>query len=51
MSPKLRWVLAIVGLLAANLIAMVILAITSSTNAPQIHPSYEQPTQAPGGTR
>jgi hypothetical protein len=45
MSPKLRWVIAIVGLLAANLIAMVILAITSSANAPQILPSYEHPAR------
>ncbi len=45
MSPRFRWILAIVGLLAANVIAMVILAVTSSTHAPQIHPSYERPAE------
>lgn len=44
MSPKLRWVLAIVGLLVANVIAMVILAVTSSMHDPEVIPTYfEEP--------
>ncbi len=44
MSPGLRWIAAVVGLLAACVAAMVFLIITSSTHPPQILPSYEQPS-------
>ncbi len=42
MSPALRWILAIVGLLAANVTAMVILAVTSHVDKPEIIPHYYQ---------
>jgi len=42
MSPAARWVLAIVGLLAANVLAMVVLAVTSSVDRPEVIPEYYQ---------
>jgi len=39
-TPRLRWVLAIVALLVANLVAMVILAVTSSMHDPEVIPMY-----------
>jgi hypothetical protein len=40
MKPALRWTLAIVGLLAVNLVAMVLLAVYANASAPEIIPSY-----------
>jgi hypothetical protein len=40
MSAKTKWTLAIVGLLLANAIAMVVLAVTSSSASPQLAPGY-----------
>jgi hypothetical protein len=40
MSPRLRWVLAIVTLLVANVLAMVLLAATAGTHPPEILPGY-----------
>jgi hypothetical protein len=43
MSARMRWILAIVGLLLANVLAMVILAVTSSANPPEvIHTYFEE---------
>jgi nitrogen fixation protein FixH len=40
MSPTKKWVLAIVGLLGGNVIAMIILATTAATQSSQIIPDY-----------
>jgi hypothetical protein len=45
MSPKLRWVFAIVGLLAVNLIAMVVLIVMSARDASQVIPGYDRPAR------
>jgi hypothetical protein len=45
MSPGARWIAAVVGLLAACVVAMVVLIVTSSTHPPQVLPSYEQPSK------
>lgn len=45
MSPAVRWIAAIVGLLAACVVAMVILIVTAQTHAPTVLPSYEQAQQ------
>ena len=39
MTAKRQWVLAIVGLLAANLVAMGVLAASSATGAASRRPS------------
>jgi len=39
-TSSLRWVLAIVGLLAANAIAMAVLAVTATTREAQVIPAY-----------
>jgi len=36
----MKWILGIVGLLAANVIAMVILAVTANSGRAQVIPSY-----------
>jgi len=41
-SPAARWILAIVGLLVANVVAMVILAVTSHVDKPEVIPEYYQ---------
>jgi len=40
MTPKLRWILAIVGLLAGNVLAMVILAVAATNGGTQVIPAY-----------
>jgi hypothetical protein len=42
MSPRTKWILAIVGLLAANVLAMVALAIAANVDRPQVDPTYYQ---------
>ena len=41
MSPKLRWTIAIVGLLLANLIAMTVLIVVANSGASQVLPEYK----------
>ncbi|MBS1120566.1 MAG: hypothetical protein H6Q90_2794 [Deltaproteobacteria bacterium] len=45
-SARARWVLAIVGLLAVNVIAMVVLAVLSARGASQVVPGYDQPARS-----
>ena len=40
MTPKRRWILAIVGLLGGNVVAMLILMISSSADGAQVIPDY-----------
>lgn len=40
MTPGLRWLLAIGGLLAANVVAMVILAVVANNGGTQVIPAY-----------
>ena len=40
MTAATKWILAIVGLLAANVLAMVILAVTATTGRSQVIPEY-----------
>jgi nitrogen fixation protein FixH len=40
MTPRLRWIFAIGGLLAANVVAMVVLAVVASDGGTQVIPSY-----------
>lgn len=40
MSPAVRWILAIVGLLAGNVAAMVILMVSAHADKAQIIPDY-----------
>lgn len=40
MTPRLRWILAIVGLLAANVVAMVVLAVVANNGHTQVIPAY-----------
>ena len=40
MTASTRWILAIVGLLVGNVLAMVILATTATTRGPEIIPAY-----------
>jgi len=40
MTPRLRWVFAIVGLLAVNIVAMVVLAVAANEGGAQVIPSY-----------
>ena len=40
MTPKLRWVVAIVGLLAANVVAMGVLATSAHSSRAQVIPDY-----------
>jgi len=40
MTPRVTWILAIVGLLAANLIAMVVLAVVANRGGSQVVPAY-----------
>lgn len=42
MSARTKWVLAIVGLLVGNVLAMVTLAVAANVDKPQIIPSYYQ---------
>ena len=42
MTARTKWVLAIVGLLVANVLAMVTLAIAANVDKPTIIPSYNQ---------
>ena len=42
MSARTKWVLAIVGLLVGNILAMVTLAVAANVDKPQITPSYNQ---------
>jgi nitrogen fixation protein FixH len=41
MSARTRWIAAILGLLGANVLGVVILIATSSANASQIIPQYD----------
>ncbi len=43
MTAKQRWVVAILGLLRVNLLAMVILAVLSASGASQVVPGYDRP--------
>lgn len=45
MSPRLRWILAIVGLLGANLVAMAVLVGASMTRTAHVLPTYERPAR------
>ena len=40
MTPRLRWILAIAGLLGGNVIAMVILAVVANNGGTQVIPAY-----------
>ena len=40
MTPRLSWICAIVGLLAANMVAMIILAVVANDGATQVIPAY-----------
>lgn len=40
MTPQLRWLFAIVGLLGVNVIAMVVLAVVANHGGAQVIPSY-----------
>ncbi|MEO8699456.1 MAG: hypothetical protein ABI867_05405 [Kofleriaceae bacterium] len=40
MKPRTRWVLAIVGLLAMNVLAMVVLAVLAHTGESTVVPAY-----------
>jgi len=40
MTPRLTWMFAIVGLLAANVVAMVILAVVANNGGTQVIPEY-----------
>ena len=40
MTPRLKWLVAIVGLLVGNVIAMVILAVVASDGGTQVIPAY-----------
>jgi len=40
MTPRSTWVLAIVGLLGANVVAMVILAVAANNGTNQVIPDY-----------
>jgi len=39
-TPQLRWILAIVGLLGGNVVAMLVLMFTSSAHGAQVIPDY-----------
>jgi nitrogen fixation protein FixH len=39
-TPKLTWTLAIVGLLAGNVVAMVVLAVVANNGGTQVIPAY-----------
>ncbi len=41
MSARNRWVFAIVGLLAANIVAMVVLAVSAGSTDARVVPGYE----------
>jgi hypothetical protein len=40
-TARTKWTLAIVGLLVANIIAMAVLVVSSSSQPPRIAPGYE----------
>ncbi len=40
MTPRSAWILAIVGLLATNVVAMVIIAVAASCGSAQVIPDY-----------
>lgn len=40
MTPRQRWLLAITGLLAGNVIAMVVLAVVANDGGTQVIPAY-----------
>jgi nitrogen fixation protein FixH len=40
MTPRRTWILAIVGLLGANVIAMVVLAVAANDGGTQVIPAY-----------
>jgi nitrogen fixation protein FixH len=40
MTPRLRWILAIVGLLGANVVAMIVLAVFANNGNTQVIPAY-----------
>ena len=40
MTPRIRWIVAIAGLLFGNVVAMVILAVVANNGATQVIPSY-----------
>jgi nitrogen fixation protein FixH len=40
MTPRLTWLLAICGLLAANVVAMVVLAVAANNGGNQVIPAY-----------
>ncbi|TMQ13149.1 MAG: hypothetical protein E6J90_12110 [Deltaproteobacteria bacterium] len=40
MTPRVTWIIAIVGLLAGNVIAMVILAVVANDGGTQVIPQY-----------
>jgi hypothetical protein len=40
-TARTKWTLAIVGLLLANVLAMVVLVVSSASSPPRIAPGYE----------
>jgi hypothetical protein len=46
MKPRVAWMLAIVGLLAVNVVAMVVLAVVAHRGGSQVLPSYDQRVEA-----
>lgn len=40
MTPKLKWIIAIAGLLGANVVAMVILAVIANNGTNEVIPNY-----------
>jgi hypothetical protein len=42
MSARTKWLIAIIGLLVGNVLAMVTLAVAANVDKPQIDPTYFQ---------
>ncbi|HEX7837108.1 MAG TPA: FixH family protein [Kofleriaceae bacterium] len=40
MAPRVKWILAIIALLAGNVVAMIVLAVVASDGATQVIPAY-----------
>jgi hypothetical protein len=43
MTARTKWTLAIVGLLLANIVAMIVLIASATTQPARIVPAYETP--------
>lgn len=47
MTPGRRWILIVIGLLAANMAAVIILIVTSSTHRATVVPGYHEQVRQP----